>query len=99
MEKRSQALEEKVEKLKRFQKMIKSASTLQCKFCCRILSSEVFGTHLAVCTKDKGVNSLRNFYQKLPIQIELSQTLIKEESNLRSYTVFYIVILGICTSN
>jgi len=92
MEKRSQVLEQKVEKLKRFQKMIKSASTLQCKHCSRILSAEVFGTHLAVCTKDKNINSLRNFYQKLPLEIEILRTLIKEEGNTRSYTVRYIFI-------
>lgn len=87
MEKRSQVLEQKVEKLKRFQKMVKAASTLQCKHCGRILASDIFATHLSVCTKDKNVNSLRSFYQKLPIHIEIIRTLIKEESNARSYTV------------
>jgi len=102
MEKRSQILEQKVERLKRFQKMVKSSSTLQCKYCSKILAAEVFSAHLSVCSRDKTAGTLKSLYQKLPLKIEISQTLIKEESKTKPFTVFWkmsLFIKGICITS
>jgi len=84
VEKKVQVLELKVERLKRFQRMVKSSVSLQCKFCSNVLASEVFSAHLSVCTKDRGQNHLS---YKTPLRIKIARTLIREEGKSRPYTV------------
>ena len=79
--------------------MVKFSSTLQCKFCKRIFPSEVFSANLSVCTRDKGVKSLMNYYNELPLKISIIQTSIKEENKYKPYTVILHTTIGICHPN
>ena len=96
MEKRAQVLEQKIDRLKRFQRMVKSSVTLQCKFCNKVLASEVFSAHLSVCTRDRDKCGLSGVY-KIPIRVNIVQTMIREETKSKPYTVFLNYNLGICT--
>lgn len=85
-ERRAQGLESKVERLKRFQRMVKSSVTLQCKFCSGVLASEVFSAHLSVCTRSRTRCQVAGAC-KSPLRIAVVQTLIREEGKSRPFTV------------
>jgi len=92
MEKKQQEQESKIVRLKRFQKMIKCSHSLQCKYCAKFYHSEVFSAHLAVCNKDSSFQFMTGAYSKFPINITITQTLIKEESENKPFTEYVIQV-------
>jgi hypothetical protein len=74
LEERNQQLESKIERLKRYQRMVKHASSLQCSLCGKYLNSTVFPAHLNICLRD----SQKLTSESEQYNIVVSQTLIKE---------------------
>lgn len=63
---------------------------------------EIFSNHLSTCTNDNSYRlTMNTYYQKLPIDIEITQTLIREDTTeQRPYTVSKSLdnFTGICHS-
>ena len=88
-EQRTHQLEDKVEKLKRFKKMIRNCSALQCRMCGKTFSSTVFGAHVTVCLRD---SSKAASIPTTPMTIYIAQATVKEGSDSRSFTEYLITI-------
>jgi hypothetical protein len=87
LETRCQQLEEKVQHLKKFKKMVKNSSALQCKMCGKNLASAVFSAHLSVCQRGPARGgSTRTF------TIIVSQTLVRELPDQKPFTEYLISV-------
>ena len=87
MEQRVQHLEKKNAILKEYHKLLKFSSSLQCKYCLRFYKSDVFNAHISVCTKEPPKISTAI---SMPIGIQISQTLIKEDTDGKPFTEYAI---------
>ena len=75
-------MEQRIIRLKRFRNMIKSSISLQCKYCGKVLASEIFSAHLSVCIHDHHIEN-----HELPLRINVTQTLIREDFDCKPCTV------------
>lgn len=82
LELRCQQLEEKVERLKKFRKMIKNSSALQCKTCGKYLNSSVFSAHVTVCLREGPKSEMDS-----KLIIDVSQSAIRDDGG-RPYTEY-----------
>ena len=88
MEERCQQLDQKVERLKRFQRMVQSASALQCKLCGKVISCSVFSAHISICTKElEKINKDNAVYS-----IVVPQTIVRETPDSKPYTEYAITV-------
>jgi len=88
-EHRTRILEEKVEKLKRFKKMVRNCSALQCRLCGKTFSSTVFGAHVTVCLRD---STKAASIPTTPMNINITQATVKEGADSRSFTEYLITV-------
>lgn len=87
LETRCQQLEQKVQHLKKFKKMVKNASALQCKMCGKNLAAAVFSAHLSVCQRGPSRGgSTRAF------TIIVSQTFVRELPDQKPFTEYLISV-------
>ena len=65
MEARCKMLEEKIEKAKRFKRMVKNSSALQCAHCSKFISTNIFLQHLSNCASGSGTHQPNTHHQQL----------------------------------
>jgi len=59
---------------------------MQCKFCQTFFDSHVFIEHVKKCNKDKPSN--RPHFFSMPLQVQLGQTMIKEDQDSKPCTEY-----------
>ena len=90
IEDRCQHQEHKIDKLKRFKRMIKNASFLTCKVCSKVIPTSAFGGHLSVCLRE--ASRLATLEQTNHYSITIGQTMVRDSVNQKSYTEYQLNI-------
>lgn len=108
MEARCKVLEDKCEKLKKYKRMVKNSSTLQCAYCSKFISANIFLQHTTTCntpqpaaynkpniiTPISSANqwSGQNELDPNMLQISINQTMVKENADAKPYTEYLIQV-------
>lgn len=74
MEARCKILEEKIEKSKRFKRMVKNSSALQCVNCSKFISTNIFLQHIANCVNLNGTQQGQHHHHHHHLFNSLSNT-------------------------
>lgn len=87
-EERCQELEQKVERLKKFQKIFMCSANIQCKMCGKSFSSNLFHAHVTVCEQNFVRNSESGDYIVVVTQIKVRE----EGADLKQSTDYFISV-------
>lgn len=85
-EERCQDLEQKVERLKKFQIIVQNSTSIQCKMCGKTITSNLFAAHITICEDDFAKNGETGEYIIVVTQIVLKEDLGEQNSNAE-YTI------------
>jgi len=108
MEARCKVLEDKCEKLKKYKRMVKNSSSLQCAYCTKVISANIFLQHTTTCnTPQPSAYNKPNIITPLSsasqwsgqndldpnmLQISINQTMVKENADAKPYTEYLIQV-------
>lgn len=70
IEERNRVLTQKVNSVKIYQRVIKHALAMQCKFCNAFFPAEIFIDHVKQCTKDSAGH--RTIFFKIPLVVQIT---------------------------
>jgi len=87
-EERCQELEQKVERLKKFQKIFLFSANIQCNMCGKSFSSNLFHAHVTVCEQNFVRNSESGDYIAIVTQIKVRE----EGADLKQSTDYFISV-------
>ena len=90
IEDRCQQQEHKIDKLKRFKRMVKNAQSLTCKVCAKCIPTSAFGGHLSVCLREASRQA--TLEQTNTYSITIGQTMVRDSVNQKSYTEYQLNI-------
>lgn len=89
IEDRNRTLQQKLEQYKLQAKILRSAISLQCKYCNSFQPAEVFAEHAKSCNQDNKCS--RSHFFQIPLSISIQSTQIVEEED-KSYTEYVILV-------
>lgn len=96
-------LEEKIEKMKQYKRIVKSSRAIQCNNCSRYISCNIFIQHLSECNMTNSQANMSVVVNPNPsnspylldpnsLDININQTIVKESADSRPYTEYLIQV-------